>query len=88
MIRLLLLSQAEVFAETEELVHIRNELQKRIESERQEMERLKANLGESKHKGRGHSRSSSIDSYEEGLVSPDDSSSSGSVSFYVIAYLN
>ncbi|XP_072020252.1 LOW QUALITY PROTEIN: uncharacterized protein [Amphiura filiformis] len=73
MIRLLLLSQAEVFAEQEELTAIRNELQKRIESERQEIERLKQEVAEAQNKRL--SRSSSIDSFEESLVSVDSSSS-------------
>ena len=78
MIRLLLLSQAEVLAEQEELVTIRNELQKRIETEREEIERLKAEVAEAQHKH--HSRTSSVDSFEESLMSAD-SSSSESVSF-------
>ena len=81
MIRLLLLSQAEVLAEQEELVSIRNELQKRIETEREEIERLKAEVAEAQHKH--HSRTSSVDSFEESLMSAD-SSSSESVSFYRI----
>ena len=78
MIRLLLLSQAEVFAEQEELTTIRNELQKRIENERVEIERLKQEVAAAQNKRL--SCTSSIDSFEESLVEVD-SSSSESVSF-------
>ncbi|XP_071788943.1 uncharacterized protein [Asterias amurensis] len=72
MIRLLLLSQAEVMAEQEELQSIHNELLKRVEAERQEVLRLKAEICEAHSH---HCRTYPMDSTDS-LMSSDSSTDS------------
>lgn len=76
MMKLLLLSQAEVVAEHDELMNIRNELQKRIEAERQEIAKLQSVISEAKQSARR--RGASVDSLDSSVASE---SSSESVSF-------
>ncbi|XP_038058357.1 ralA-binding protein 1-like isoform X2 [Patiria miniata] len=73
MIRLLLLSQAEVLAEQEELQAIHTELLKRIEAEKQEVARLKEEIAEAH--SQAHHRSYSVDSTDS-LMSSESSTDS------------
>ena len=79
MMKLLLLSQAEVVAEKEELMNIRRELQKRLEAERTEIARLQSAISEAKQAARR--RGASVDSIDSSVASE---SSSESVSFTML----
>ena len=76
MMKLLLLSQAEVVAEKEQLMNIRLEIQKRLEAERAEIARLQSAISEAKQAARR--RGASVDSIDSSVASE---SSSESVSF-------
>ncbi|XP_071508530.1 uncharacterized protein [Diadema antillarum] len=73
MVKLLLLSQAEVVAEKEELMNIRNDLQKRIEAEQQEIARLQSAITEAKQAARR--RGASVDSIDSSAASESSSES-------------
>ncbi|XP_011664018.1 ralA-binding protein 1 isoform X2 [Strongylocentrotus purpuratus] len=73
MMKLLLLSQAEVVAEHDELMNIRNELQKRIEAERQEIAKLQSVISEAKQSARR--RGASVDSLDSSVASESSSES-------------
>ncbi|XP_041459043.1 ralA-binding protein 1-like isoform X2 [Lytechinus variegatus] len=73
MMKLLLLSQAEVVAEHDELMNIRNELQKRIEAERQEIANLQSAIIEAKQAARR--RGASVDSIDSSVASESSSES-------------